>query len=388
MKRLICLLAALCLLCACAAPASDETPAQTSAASEEQTSEEQTPGDDSSAPPTDDSAPVLLCGDWAMTSAQFQYFFGHQYAAVLDAYGDSAFDPSKDLRGQRYDESQTWAEFLTDQALTLAEQTERLCLAAKDAGFEPVEGEPLTDEQAASQGYADVNSMLEALYGEGAKLETYMAFARDMATSAAYSMELSAGSCTDAEIEAYYDANAENYETVFHLPKNDDRTLDVRIIRFYPNDTEAEADWAEAEARAKAVEAEYQKDPTDETFAALADANTEDFNAPEGGLYTGICPGGQSLVDEWLYPEGGTRAVGDTTLLRESGAFALCRISAVGDRPYWMLVAKQDLLRENYMKTMDALRETYVFERRPENIDLRVPTAHQAGRFEGVEAVG
>ena len=387
MKRLILLLAALCLLSACAAPASNET-GQAPAEPAEQTPAVQDGSAAQDDAPTDDSAPVLVCGDYAMTSAQFQYFFGHQYAAILDAYADSAFDPSKDLGGQRYDENQTWAEFLTDQALTLAEQTERLCLAAKDAGFEPIEGEVVTDEQAKSQGYADAAAMLEALYGEGAALETYLDFARDMATSAAYSMQLNAGECTDAEIEAYYDANAENYETVFHLPKNDDRTLDVRIIRFYPNDTGDEADWAETEARARAVEAEYQKNPTDETFAALADKYTEDFNAPDGCLYTGICPGGQNIIDEWLYPAGGVRAEGDTALIRENAAVALCRISAVGDRPYWMLVARQDLLQDNYMKTMDALREAYVFERHPENIDLRVPTAHQAGRFEGVEAVG
>ncbi len=404
MKRLILLLAALCLLCGCAGPASDapaneapadETPANEAPANEAPTDAppaNEAPTDDAPADeapaPTDDAAPVLTCGDYVMTSAQFQFFFGHQFGAIIDAYGDSAFDPSKDLTAQRYDENQSWAEFLSDQALTLAEQTELLCLAAKDAGFAPIEGEIPTDEQAKSQGYADVTAMLAALYGEGARPEYYQAFARDMATSAAYSAQLSAAVYSDAELEAYYDSHAADYETVFSLPKDDARAMDVRVIRFYPDDTGKDTDWADAEQRARKVEAEYQKAPSDEAFAALAEKYSEDFNAPDGGLYTGLHPGGTGAMYDWLY-SGGDRAAGDTTLLRENGAWALCCVSAVEDRPYWMRVVEQDLRRDDYINTLDALRKTYVFERHPEHIDLRVPTAHTAKeRYEGVEAVG
>ena len=393
MKRLLCLLAALCLLTGCAAPAGQTPPADEAPANESQTPTDDVAPEDESSPvaPTDDSPPVLTCGDYAMTSAQFQYFFGHQYAAILDAYGDSAFDPSKDLAGQPYDENQTWADFLTDQALTLAEQTERLCLAAQAADFGPVEFETPTDEYARSQGYADAQAMLEAHYGEGANLEGYSAFARDMSVSAAYTARLSAGNeHTDAEIEAYYDANADSYATVFHLPKNDDRPLDVRIIRFYPNDLDSEADWAAAEARAKAAEAEFQKDPTDGAFAALADKYTEDFKAPEGGLYEALYPGGEGALAEWLFPEDAPRAQGDTALLRETDAWALCYGSARGDRPCWQCAAEQDLRRDDYLAALDELRKTWVFQRHPENIDLRVPTAHNAESdlHEGIEAVG
>ena len=60
----------------------------------------------------------------------------------------------------------------------------------------------------------------------------------------------------------------------------------------------------------------------------------------------------------------------------------------MGDRPGWQIAAEQDLRRENYIKALESLRQTWPFERHPENIDLRVPTAHEAGRFDGAQAVG
>ena len=397
MRRALCFLAVLCLLAGCAAPAApDGVPAQEKPSqdiSAEQPAEkapsEEAPAEEQEArTPTDDAAPVLTCGDYTMTSAQFQYYFGQQYAAIIDTYGTGAFDSSKDLNTQSYDSQQSWAEFLTEQAFGLAEQTQRLCLAAQAAGFDPVEGEQVTDEAARSRGYADAQAMLTALYGEGAGPESYAAFVRDLATSEAYSEILQGGDYTEAELEAYYDAHAEEYKSVFHVEKNDERPIDVRIIRFYPNDLGSDADWKAAEERALAAEAEFQKEPTDERFAALADERTEDYKSPAGGLYPGLGPDGRGPLAEWLFPDGGARAVGDLTLLRESDAWALCYVSVVSEQPSWQIAVEQDLRRDDYLKALETLRQTYVFQRHPENIDLRVPTAHNAGRFEGVEAVG
>lgn len=392
MRRLLCLLAALCLLAGCAAPAAPvEQPVKKPAAQQpaEEAPTETAPAEAPAAPaPTDDTAPVLTCGEYAMTSAQFQYYFGRQCAAVRDAYGSKSFDLSKDLDAQSYDGQQSWAAFLTEQAFGLAEQTQMLCLAAQAAGFAPVEGEPITDETARSRGYADAQTMLTALYGEGAEPEGYAAFARDLATSEAYSETLGGGEHTEAELEAYYDAHAEEYKNIFHVEKNDDRPMDVRIIRFYPNDLNSDADWQSAEERARAAETEFRKDPTDEKFAALADERTEDFKSPAGGLYPGLGPEGKGPLAEWLFPDEGTRAAGDLTLLRESDAWALCYVSALGERTSWQLAVEQDLRRDDCLKALDALRQTYVFQRYPENIDLRAPTAHNAERFAGVEAVG
>ncbi len=375
MRRLLACLLALALLAGCAAPTAQETPAVPE-------------------PAPVAAAPVLKCGDYAMDADEFQYYFGYQYAAVLDAYGDGAFDPKQPLEDQPYDDTRSWADFMIEQALNLAEQTQQLCLAAKAAGFTlPADAEQnaVTDEEAKKQGYAGVAEYLTANYGEGADMEGYRAFLTDMSTASAYSEQLmNAKTYTDEEIERFYDEHATDYAEIFHLPKNYDCPLDLRVIRFYPDDPGSNDDWQAAEQRANRVADQFRAGESDAAFAKLADEHTEDFNCPEGGLYPGVHPGQYPALDGWLFAKDSRRAPGDWELLREDDAWALCYVSAVGERPYWMIVAEDDLRTADYVSALDALNKTYVFERHPENVNLRVPTAHNAKKElpEGIEAVG
>ena len=375
MRRLLPWLLLLALLAGCASPAAPEAPAVQEA-------------------PAESAAPVLTCGDYAMDSGEFQYYFGQQYATVLDSYGAEAFDPTKPLADQAYDDSRSWADFLTDQAFTLAEQTQQLCLAAEAEGF-TADGSAapaaLTEAQAKEAGFADLAAYLTACYGEGADEAGYRAFLADMGTAAAYSEHLlNAPQYTDEEIEGFYDEHATDYAEIFDLPKTYDCLLDVRIIRFYPDDLDSEADWAAAEARAEHVADLFRAEGTEEAFAKLADAYTEDFNCPDGGLYTKLHPGELPALDGWLFAKDSRRGAGDVELLKEDDAWALCYVSAVGDRPYWMIVAENDLRYADYFAAFETLKKEYVFERHPENVELRVPTAHNAKKEppEGVEAVG
>lgn len=346
---------------------------------------------------------VLQCtaADYTMNSDQFQYYFCYQYAAILDAYGDQAFDPKQPLSQQSYDETQSWEDFLVAQALTLAEQTAQLCVAAEAAGFTlPQNGdlETITADTAKENGYVnqsgegDVPGYLTAYYGEDATLEGYREFLEAMALASAYSEHLhTAGEFTEEEIEAFYNSHAEDYAESLGLPKSDDRPMDVRLIRFYPDDPGSAAHWSDAENRAKAVLEEFLQEPTDETFALLADAHTEDYNAPEGGLYAQISPGAlPEAINEWLYPEGEARTAGDYALLEEADACVLCYVSAISDQPYWMSVAENDMRYEAYFAAFAQMQQEFVFAQFPENVDLRVPTAHNAkdAALEGIEAVG
>lgn len=347
--------------------------------------------------------PVLTCeaADYTMTADQLSYYFCYQYAGILDAYGDQAFDPKQPLSQQSYDETQSWEEFLVSQALTLAEQTMQLCLAAEAAGFalpETGDLETITGDTAKAQGYVtkagegDVDAYLKANYGEEATLEGYRDFIEAMALASAYSEHLhTASEFTNDEIEAFYDSHAEDYADSFGISKTDERTMDIRLIRFYPDDPGSDEHWSEAEARAQAVLEEFEKDPTDANFAALADEHTEDFNAPAGGLYPEVSPGTQQEgVDLWLYPEDGTRAAGDYALLEELDACVLCYVSAMGERPHWMSVVENDMRYEAYFNAFAELQQEFVFEQFPENVELRVPTAHTAKNVppEDIEAVG
>ena len=366
MKKIICILLLLCLLVGCGAK----------------------------------QAPVLTCADadYQLNSDQFQYYFCYQYANVLESYGDEAFDPAAPLSDQPYDDTQSWEDFLIAQGMTLAEQTARLCLAAKAADFALPQGDALGDlaqitlETAQGCGYETVDAYLTAYYGEGADLDGYREFLEAMALASAYSEHLNtAPTYTDDEVEAFYDSRAADYADTFGVPKNYDCPMDVRMIRFYPDDPGSQDDWRDAEARAQATLEEFWLSPSDEAFAALADARTEDYNAPDGGLYSQVAPGQlSSELNGWLFPKDTYRVPGDCDWVDDGDACVLCYISAVNDRTYWRIVAENDLRYADYIAALNELDQAYTFAQHPENVTLRVPTAHTAAPSipEGTVAVG
>ncbi len=343
---------------------------------------------------------VLSCesADLTIDEAQFQYYFGHQFAKVLEAYGENAFDPGQDLSAQAYDDTQSWQDVLLTQAFDHAEQTAQLCLAAKEAGFtDPAaqrldEVEKLVEQSAKEKYFPSAEAYLAANYGEGATVSGYSEFLQNVALADAYSQSLLTDREYPAEeVEAFYDSHAEDYADTFQISKDDKCRLDVRMIRFYPDDPSDPKDWSETEARANVVIKELEGSPTDETAAILADRYTEDFNAPDGGLYKKLSPGMNSAsLDEWLFPEGQTRVPGDWKLLREDDVYTLCYVSAAEDIPYWRVVAEQDMRYADYINELSTLSETYIFTRYPENVTLRVPTAHIAENDipDNVAAVG
>ncbi len=352
------------------------------------------------APSVQSNQIVLSCesADAVIDEAQFQYYFGFQYANVLETYGQSAFDPAQALEAQRFDDTQSWQDVLLTQALDHAEQTAQLCLAAKAADFSIPEAQSLQELEAAlaqtarEQAYESPEAYLTAYYGEGATLSGYGEFLQSIALADAYSQHLlTAAVYTPEEVEAFYDSHAEDYAETFQLPKNDECRLDVRMIRFYPNDPSDPRDWSKAEARARKVISKLEDDPTDDAFATLAQLYTEDFKAPIGGLYRQLTPGLNSeALDTWLFPADAHRAPGDWELIREADVYTLCYVSAAEDTPYWRVVAEQDLRYADYMNALAALPEAYPFTRTPENVTLRVPTAHIAKDDipDNVEAVG
>ncbi len=404
-QSFLCLLLLLCLLaggCGVLAPALQDGPL----AAQEQPIEQLPQREEEAASDFVLSKPVLYCAaaSYTVNSVQIQFYFSQQYMNALNTYGELAFDPEQPLIDQPYDDTQSWEEFLFSQAMAQAEQTAQLCLAARAEGFTLPPEKSLGDLEATtaeaakkagcvdSSGEGNVEAYLNACYGDGATFAGYQKFMEDTALASAYTDYLTnAPEYTDEILSAVYDNYSESYIETFHILKDDTRQMDIRLIRFYPDNLDSEDDWAAAELRAKAVQEEFQASPSDETFAALSQKYTEEFHAPEGGLYTQVEPGIMSeAINAWLYPESGARSSGDCTLLREEDACTLVYVSALSDRPFWMIVVDRDLRYSEYRAKLDEIQAQYEFTYSPENVDLRVPTAHTAKDKipDGVEAVG
>ena len=75
--------------------------------------------------------------------------------------------------------------------------------------------------------------------------------------------------------------------------------------------------WAAAKERIEAIQAEYEAgDRTEDSFAALANAKSDDGNGTTGGLYTKIGPDDGYVPEflEWIFADG--RKVGDTGIVQ------------------------------------------------------------------------
>ena len=159
-----------------------------------------------------------------LNNAELNYFYVDVLNNFYSQNGSYAalfgLDVTKPLNEQVADQAtgQTWAEYFLDSAKANATAVYALCAAAEEAGHTLTEEELLSVEATVSNlgaygsmyGYADGEAYLKAMYGNGADLDSFRAYAEKTmlanAYQAAYTESLT---YTDADLRA---AEAENYD--------------------------------------------------------------------------------------------------------------------------------------------------------------------------------
>lgn len=188
-----------------------------------------------------------------------------------------------------------------------------------------------------------------------------------------------------------------------YISKGDLTTIDVRHILIKASGTEdadgnitfADKEAADkAKAKAEQILQQWQENPTQENFAALAKENSEDGNAEDGGLYenvtygymvasfndwcfdesrvageTGIVVtkygyhvmyfvGRDDVADEWLFADG--RKAGDTTLIKTDDGYMI--LYYVMGEDGWIRYCRNGVLNTK----ASALLEQYAQKNTPE----------------------
>lgn len=197
--------------------------------------------------------------------------------------------------------TQTWQEFFLSQALNVYRSQVSINEKAKAEGY--TLSQELEDELAATEetlrAMEDIDEQLYMTYGPGLTLDDYLAYLRQQYTYSGYVTQYQENlTCTDEELAAYYDENAESYE--------------ANGIVKYEEGTEAEDSLTQAEA----IYAQWQAgEATEESFAELATAHTTDPGSQEtGGLYEDVTEGMMvPTFNDWCFDE--TRKPGDTGIV-------------------------------------------------------------------------
>ena len=306
---------------------------------------------------------VATVGDRTLTNGELQVYYWMQVIDFLNQYYGYAsmfgLDLAQPLDTQLcMDGSMTWQQHFLNAALTNWQNYQVMCIEADAADFvqdqyyvDYLEDLPLSlEETALTLGYESASAMLQADMGVGATLENYLAYLSDYYNGYMfYGSTLEALELTDAEIEAYFDEHAAEYEAN-GLEKTDERYVDVRHILIAPTSATGEStytdeEWAAAEAKANDILNEWlTKNPDEDGFSVLAQAYSVDTgSASNGGLYQNVYVG--QMVPEfndWCFDE--TRQYGDYGIVKTSYGYHIMYF--VQSNLVWKLTAQQDMLVE------------------------------------------
>ena len=298
-----------------------------------------------------------------MDNRTFAIYYRTEVAELEAQYSQQnaqlPFVPDGNLERQYIDldKDYSWADYFREKALEDAALTESLVARAERADFQP---EPdkisafeatlsqLPDLAAASgytkkDGTGDTAAYLAARFGPMVTEDTYRQYLRDTFLAQSYSDALfRAGTFSDAQLEEYYNAHAEDYSA---LPQSALPNVDIRQVLYLPDDQgNTDAAWAQAEADLAQLR---QQGTTEQQFGALAQRQSADSRSREnGGLITNLAPGqlGEEFSDWCFDPQG--RQYGEIGIASSDYGVHLIFFLGYRDNFQWKDQVTEDLRTE------------------------------------------
>ena len=258
---------------------------------------------------------VATMGDAKLTNSELQVYYWMQVYDFLNQYGSYAsmfgLDYTQPMDRQlSIDGNLTWQQYFLDSAMKAWANYQATALDAEANGYvlEQEYADYLAElpnsmaESAAQMGYENAEAMVQRDMGPGATMDGYMKYLSTYYLGYMYYGDtMEQVGVTDADIEAYFDAHAAEYQEN-GLVKGDDRYVDVRHILISPEGGTAgesgetvysEEEWAVAEKKANDVLNEWlTKHPDEDGFGVMAETYTQDpGSATNGGLYEDVYMG-------------------------------------------------------------------------------------------------
>lgn len=190
-------------------------------------------------------ATALTVGTHKLTPAEFNYYYQDNYYNIYSTYSSYGLwsymvDTSKDIESQQCfasEDGDTWGEYLTDVAAQSALQTYVLYDAAMEDGYELDEEtktaidamEDTLASYAEAAGLKNAEDYLEASYGKGASVESYLNYLTVQQIASGYATQKQENfTYTDDQLRSYYDENSQTYDKVtyriFNVDAEDDDT--------------------------------------------------------------------------------------------------------------------------------------------------------------------
>ena len=335
---------------------------------------------------------IATVGGKELTNGQFQVFywmniyeFYEQFANHLGYFG---LDITKPLSEQYLEEEAcTWEQFFINSALDAWHNYQGLLLYAENKGY--VMSDTLTEQldavidameaSAGTYGFANASEMVQADMGPSADIDDYKHYICVSYGVMEYLESLrDEMNPTAAEIEAYFEANADALKTNYGVDKESGKRIDVRHILVCPkggtadeNDviTYSQDEWDACLQEAESLLKQWQEgEATEESFAILASEVSEDPGSKgTGGLYTYVYEG--QMVPEfndWCFDE--SRQYGDTDIVKTSYGYHI--MFFVYGEEGWIRYAEESIIADACSVLMENAMEEYPMEVKYKNIVL------------------
>lgn len=309
---------------------------------------------------------VATMGDKVLTNGELQAYywmevslFLQEYGSYVDYIGLDLYTPFDKQVTEMGETPMSWQQFFLDSAIYTWKTYQSMELESEAVNFEMPEErhaelEALPDglkQSAADAGMASVDELVAQNIGGGATLDDYVNYVQTYYQGMSYYYDLyEALNPSDAEVEAYFDENADYYAEG-NITK-DAKYVDVRHVLLQPEGGERGEDgypvftdeaWEACRQKAEELYNQWQAgDKSEDSFAQLAVDNSEDGNAATGGLYENVYKGQMvAEFENWCFDD--ARQVGDHGLVKTAYGYHIMFFS--GSRPVQYVNVRHVLLQ-------------------------------------------
>lgn len=318
-------------------------------------------------------------GEDCLTNGELQIYYWLEFYSFISTYGQYAgmmgLDLNKPLAEQpSLAENLTWEQYFLSAAAKHYSQNYAMWQKAVAEGTELKEEDEkeladLNDpqgsfaEEAKKNGFDSSEAYVQANFGDGVSLEDYTHYLRCFYLATEYfagQQKSFEAEITDDAVEAYFDEHADHYAEQKLQKLND---VAVRHILIAPKAEEnaepTEEAWTAAEKKANELYTQWQKNPTEDNFSAMATESTEDTGSKNsGGLYDAVVPGQMvPEFDAWCFDP--ARKAGDSGIVKSRFGYHIMYFVGQKDTAHWRDTVRNDMLGEKMTGLMEDLVKEY-----------------------------
>ncbi len=286
---------------------------------------------------------AMTVGDDTITVAELKQYYSSVRSSVLNDYGSIltmyGYDPTSssfELQTCLFDSSKTWRDYFTTYAENIAQEVSLLYQEAVKNGYVMSDEDQSTLdaymqslEEAAEEYGVSTSKYCKLLYGTGTKVsdvESY--YSKRVYSAGYYNTVLEGFGIGDAEVQAYYQENADDYDEMnyyLYSVAYDSYTYDEDSTEEGAPTSENEAaqmtEEAKEAARAQAEALMAQMSGTGADFDSVCAAEDEDFTT--GKTQTVVSSlDADSEIGAWLLDD--SRTAGDLTVVEDENSSAMC----------------------------------------------------------------